>query len=174
MEEYQGQCYELSLVGHPDDHYLVNGIEREEYQAIFNVAKLLNLQSTGLRLKELAKDAKINKFLKPVATYDMDIADADEQFIAIAEGVDIPLYVFTYQVEMVQFYFEDPSETLDEFLLDHSLIARKHAQAVAGMIADESRLSTHKFEDPEEIFESLIRHQKLVTVSYKTTSNKGD
>ena len=57
----------------------------------------------------------------------MDIEDSDGQFIAIAEGIELPLYVFTYQVEMVQFYFEDPSETLDEFMLDHSLIARKHA-----------------------------------------------
>jgi len=75
---------------------------------------------------------------------------------------------------MVQFYFEDPSETLDEFVLDHSLIARKHAQAVAGIIADESRLSSHKFDDPEEIFDNLVRHQKLVTVSYQPTTNVGD
>ena len=43
MEQYYGQCYEISMIGKPDDHFLVHGIEREEYQAIFNVAKLLNL-----------------------------------------------------------------------------------------------------------------------------------
>ena len=70
----------------------------------------------------------------------------------------MPVYAFTYQVEMIQFYFEDPSETLDTFLLDHSLIARKHAQAISAIMADESRLSTHNFADDEEVFESLIRH----------------
>ena len=174
MDEFSDKCFEISLVGKPDDHFLVNGIEREEYQAMFNVAKFLNLQSSGLRLKELVDDPKVSRHLKAVATYEMEIENADEQFIAIAEGVDLPLYVFTYQVEMVQFYFEDPTETLDEFLLDHSLIARKHAQAVAGVIADESRLSSHKFNDPEEIFDKLVRHQKLVTVSYQPSTNKGD
>ena len=42
------------------------------------------------------------------------------------------------------------------------------------MIADESRLSSHKFEDPEEIFDNLIRHHDLVSVSYQSASNKGD
>jgi hypothetical protein len=39
----------------------------------------------------------------------------------------MPLYAFTYGIEMIQFYFEDPNETLDNFMLDHSIIARKHA-----------------------------------------------
>ena len=43
----------------------------------------------------------------------------------------------------MQFYFEDPSAAMDEFVLDHSILARKHAQTVAGLIADESRMSSH-------------------------------
>lgn len=67
---------------------------------------------------------------------------------------------------MIQFYFEDPSATLDEFILDHTLLARKHAQTIASLIADESRLSTHRYEDQEEIFESLIRHQQEYRIEY--------
>lgn len=104
----------------------------------------------------------MRRLIKPVAVY-----DTDDQFIAIAEGIDIPLYIFTYQVELVQFYFEDPSAALDEFELDHSLIARKHAQTVASLMADESRLSTHKYEDPEEVFEALIRHQREIKLQYR-------
>lgn len=73
---------------------------------------------------------------------------------------------------MVQFYFEDPSATLDEFLLDHSLIARKHAQTVASLIADESRLSTHNFDDPEEVFEALIRHKREVRIRYENDDDE--
>ena len=98
------------------------------------------------------------------------IENDDEKFIAIAEGSEIPLYAFTYGVEMVQFYFEDPSETLDNFMLDHSIIARKHAQTVANLIAAEARMNDHTFEHEESIFESLIRHEELAKVTYGTNA----
>lgn len=113
-------------------------------------------------MSKLDGDSKMRRLIRPVAVY-----DTDDEFIAIAEGIDIPLYIFTYQVELVQFYFEDPSAALDEFVLDHSLIARKHAQTVAGLIADESRLSTHSYQDSEEVFETLIRHQREIKLKYR-------
>jgi len=89
------------------------------------------MQAQGLTLEMLDRDTHLRQLFKPVAVFDASVPEEDrdegKEFIAIAEGVDIPLYIFTYQVEMVQFYFEDPSATLDEFLLDHSLLARKHA-----------------------------------------------
>ena len=81
----------------------------------------------------------------------------------------MPLYAFTYGVEMVQFYFEDSSANLDDNLLDHSIVARTHAQTVANLIADEARLSRHSFEEPEQVFERLVRHEKLVTLQYQGT-----
>jgi len=43
----------------------------------------------------------------------------------------MPIYAFTYNIEMTQFVFEDASLTLDDNVLDHSLVARKHAQYMA-------------------------------------------
>lgn len=65
---------------------------------------------------------------------------------------------------MVQFHFEDATKSNDIQLIDHSLVARKHAQYMANMIADETRLSNHTYLNPEDIFESLARHQKLVSI----------
>ena len=31
----------------------------------------------------------------------------DNEFVAIAEGIDIPLYMFTYNIEMTQFVYTD-------------------------------------------------------------------
>ena len=91
--------------------------------------------------------------MKPLALYTgHDIENDDDKFIAIAEGAEMPLYAFTYAIEMIQFYFEDPTETLDNFHLDHSIIARKHAQTIANLIAAETRLNDHAFEDEEVIF----------------------
>jgi len=70
---------------------------------------------------------------------------------------------------MVQFHFEDTTRSNDESLIDHSIVARKHAQYVANMIADETRLNNHEYQEPERIFESLIRHQDLVSIRYTST-----
>lgn len=64
----------------------------------------------------------------------------------------MPLYAFTYAIEMIQFYFEDPTETLDNFQLDHSIIARKHAQSIANMLAAEARMNDHSFDEDDFVF----------------------
>ena len=104
-----------------------------------------------------------------------NIADEKDQFVAMAEGTTLPLYAFTYAIEMIQFYHEDPDAltgTNDEITLDHSIVARHHAQEIASLIADEARLCNHTFEEPEEIFNSLIRHDKVVSISYETPLGK--
>jgi len=68
----------------------------------------------------------LSKLIKPLATFKSN-SEEGEEFVAIAEGIDMPLYVFTYEVSMTQFYFEDPVWSNDENVLDHSIIARKHA-----------------------------------------------
>lgn len=106
------------------------------------------------------------KRIKPLAVYE------ETDVIAIAEGVQQPWYAFAYAVEAVQFYFENSTLTLDQNRLDHSIIARTHAQFIANTIADETRLSTHSFAAPELVFERLTRHEKLVLATY--TSDRVD
>ena len=36
-----------------------------------------------------------------------------EEFVAIAEGIDLPLYIFTYNVEMTQFVWTDITRSVD-------------------------------------------------------------
>lgn len=88
----------------------------------------------------------------------------DKHFIAIAEGKSLPIYMFTYDLEAVQFVFEDATASLDNNVLDHSLVARTHVQYIAKQIAAEGRLNDHKFEG--ELFPSLIRQHKLVSIAY--------
>lgn len=83
----------------------------------------------------------------------------------------MPLYVFTYEVSMTQFYFEDPVWSNDENVLDHSIIARKHAQFIANTIAEEGRQCNHTFDLPESVFDQLVGHKDLVSVVYKNSSN---
>lgn len=149
----------VQLLGHPNDTFLFHNMSREDKQAVFNTAQFFNMQTEGVQVGNLSNVNSVDRRLKPIAVYSShDIENEAEQYIAIAEGKDMPLYAFTYAVEAIQFYFEDPTATLDNFVLDHSIIARKHAQTVANLIAEEARLSNHTFDIEEEVFERLVRH----------------
>ena len=131
MKAHRFENSRVDMIGHPGDYYLFNGMEREEKQAMFNTAQLFNMQVSGVTSKDLEEDKQLKKLLKPIATFSSHrIAEPEDQFIAIAEGIDLPLYAFTYAIEMVQFYHEDPDAFLgtnDEITLDHSIVARHHA-----------------------------------------------
>lgn len=145
-------------------------MSREQRQAVFNTSTFFNKQSSGVRLRELKLDEALNRNLKAIAVFQTHEGEPEPtDFVAIAEGIKLPIYAFTYNLEMVQFHFEDATKSNDIQLIDHSLVARKHAQYMANMIADETRLSNHTYLNPEDIFESLVRHQKLVSIQYKST-----
>ena len=128
MGSYKHTNSRIDMVEHPDDTYLFNKMTREEKQAMFNTAQFFNMQVSGLRPVDLKYKNALSRHLRPLALYTgHGIEEDDQKFIAIAEGAEMPLYAFTYGIEMIQFFFEDPNETLDNFQLDHSIIARKHA-----------------------------------------------
>ena len=56
------------------------------------------------------------------------------------------------------------------------IVARKHAQTVANIIADEARLCDNRFEREEDVYEKLIRHHNVAEVKFtwneETLTNK--
>jgi len=82
------------------------------------MGKFYNKQQVGLRIKELKIDEQLKKWITPLATFkdsgkatwsivswsdDASLPKSykhDEEFIAIAEGISIPIYFFTYNIEM--------------------------------------------------------------------------
>lgn len=114
----------------------------------FDLGKFFNKQSSGLRVKDIDSDEILRKAIQPLATFegsgftydkrDLDQPDEDrlydpaDEFVAIAEGIDLPVYLFTYNVEMTQFVSTEIMDRDDqEELLDKSIPARHHAQFVA-------------------------------------------
>lgn len=121
--------------------------------------------------------------MTPIATF-MDSGDADYlmsmvdktnkeydpelEFVAIAEGSELPFYIFTYNIEMTQFVYTDlmVSEGQQE-LIDKSIPARHHSQFISHQIADEGRMNNHNFTVGEDEYTELIRHHKIATVEYQ-------
>ena len=102
MKDYKHTNSRLDLVHHPDDTYLFNKMSREEKQAVFNTAQFFNMQVTGLRPIDLKDQKGISRHLKPLALFTGHGIDKEEEkFIAIAEGAEMPVYAFTYGIEMI-------------------------------------------------------------------------
>jgi hypothetical protein len=58
---------------------------------------------------------------------DQEYVDKDE-FVAIAEGIDIPLYIFTYNIEMTQFVYTNLlTSSNQQEVIDKSIPARHHS-----------------------------------------------
>lgn len=140
IKHIKHNSYPIKMMDLPSSTYLFNQMTLKDYQAVFNVATFLNKEFSGFTLSQLESDEALVRSIKPVALFDTDESEVEE-LIAIAEGKKVPFYCFAYGVELVQFYFEDATLNFDEDVIDHSIIARKHAQYISGLIADEARLS---------------------------------
>jgi hypothetical protein len=88
------------LLGEPSDSFLFSAMTKDEEQAVFNKAQLFNKEVSGLKIKNFNKDSALNKKYKPLAVFETG-ATADEQVVAIVEGIDVPVYAFAYGVELV-------------------------------------------------------------------------
>ena len=130
---------------------------------------------------------KLHKLVEPLASFDgsasrhtkLDMNDhtnetymKSNEFVAIAEGIHLPFYIFTYNVEMTQFISTDLAREPDQTeLIDKTIPARHHAQFIANQIADEGRLNNHNHgknltECLERLQDKLIRNYKIVQVEY--------
>lgn len=54
----------------------------------------------GLLKRDLDKELVLKRKFDVIATFKSE-KSVDEQFIAIMEGKDLPIYIFTYGIEMV-------------------------------------------------------------------------
>ena len=125
-------------------------------------------------------DDRLKQWISPVATIagsgdlNQDLTrnkdlpyKKEDEFIAIAEGIELPLYIFTYNIEMTQFAFTDMMRNPEQKeQIDKSLISRHHAQFISHQIADEGRLNGHKHDLDDEDFERLIKHHRIASVEY--------
>ena len=187
MMQYRNTNLELELLKDFNDTFFLHQLQFDKSNAhAFALGKFFNRQHSGIRVKDLKSDDRLKKWITPVATFKgsgdarNDILQADkvspydsnDEFIAIAEGIDLPLYMFTYNVEMTQFTFTDMMKSIDqEECIDKSLISRHHAQFISHQIADEARLNNHKYDIEDSDHERMIKNHQIVSVEYINDSD---
>ena len=96
-------------------------------------------------MKDVVNDKNLRRFIQPLATFegtgtieedyfniankqDTDYYDDKDEFVAIAEGRELPIYMFTYNPEMTQFVNTAIEQRLEQDeVIDKCIAARHHA-----------------------------------------------
>ena len=96
-------------------------------------------------MRDIEEDLHLRKFIQPLATFegtgtmeenyiniankqDTDYYDDKDEFVAIAEGRELPIYMFTYNPEMTQFSHTTIEQRLEQDeVIDKCIAARHHA-----------------------------------------------
>lgn len=96
-------------------------------------------------MKDIEQDHKLKQYVQPLATFegsgtifenyvnipnkqDTDYYEDTEEFVAIAEAKDLPVYMFTYNLEMTQFVHTAIEERFEQDeVIDKCIAARHHA-----------------------------------------------
>jgi hypothetical protein len=92
------------------------------------MGQFFNKQDIGVRLKDIQRDQRLSTLMNPLATIhgsadvenELSMLDKrnvkymdEDEFVAIAEGTELPFYFFTYNIEMIQFVYTDFMENED-------------------------------------------------------------
>lgn len=189
MYHYRNSNLEVDLLKDYNDTFILHPLQFDVSNAqSFTLGKFFNKQHTGFRVRDLKSDDRLKKWITPVATFkgtgdaldklkltnetESEVYDKNKEFVAIAEGIDLPIYMFTYNIEMTQFAYTDLMKNPDqEECIDKTLLSRHHAQFISHQIADEARVNNHKRDVEDSDFLRLVKHHKVVSVDMSQDSN---
>ena len=88
------------------------------------------------------REKTLGQIFIPVASFDdQDLQSANDEAVAIIEGVIYPWFGIAYRIDKIQFAFDDDSARY----IDQSRETILHAQKVANLFVDEARLSGNRY-----------------------------
>lgn len=90
---------ELNLRLRPEDTYTFDGISLKEAESILNNITFFNEMTYGIPLKHFLQESTLSKVFVPVATFNNDKTDQDEEFIAVIEGAHFPFFGIAFSID---------------------------------------------------------------------------
>jgi hypothetical protein len=143
----------------PSKSFILDELSNETLHDYIHEGSFFNRQRFGLKVKNFEEESIINKRYQIVATINSEpertpsqtllanlTTSHKEEFVAILESLDIPLYFILYDVSYTQFVFSERyfSESGKQ-LVNHSIASRTHAQYIASQLHDEAVHCRHRF-----------------------------
>lgn len=153
---------QLRATQDPARSFILDELTRETVDEVMHQGRFFNRQRLGMTVRQLEREAQLNKRYQVVATIKGDQkklnADSeikvidDNEYIAIMESFDMPLYFILYDVSYTQFVYSERFFVWNGAqLIDHSIASRSHAQYIANQLRDEAAHCTHRFADYETL-----------------------
>ena len=72
IKKIKHKSFPLKMIDLPSNTYFFNQMSLKDYQAVFNEAKFLNKEFSGLTLAQLESDEALLKSIKPLALFDTE------------------------------------------------------------------------------------------------------
>jgi len=117
-------------------------MERESLESLLDKLFFFCDVAFGINMKDFVSEEKdLGSIFIPVASYHDELAkNSNEETVAMIEGVIYPWFGVSYRIDRIQ-YSPDDIKMLGR--IDQSKEAIAHAQNIANLFVDESRLSSN-------------------------------
>jgi|OM-RGC.v1.017189830 hypothetical protein len=134
---------QLNLAHEPEHTYIFDEYSQEKLDDILDKITFYSDLTMGMTMNDFVlREKTLSQIFIPVASFDdEDIQSANEEFVAVVEGVVYPWFGVAYRIDKIQFAFDDESERY----LDQSRLAILHAQKIGNLFVDEARLSGNTY-----------------------------
>ena len=160
------KALEMNLRISPKDTYLFDQFETTEAaDAVLDKVRFYNEVKTNIKLGKFLKAQTLSRMFVPVATFNENIKDQDEELVALMEGVTFPFFGVAYSLQKSQFNFDLAVESH----IDHSKDAISLAFTMANLFVDEARLNGNFFSSRKDEALSLISNYDSKLKTTKST-----
>ena len=118
-----------------------------EVEDMLDEIQLFSELSFNILLKRFLKEKQLSRLFTPIATFNQDFVNIEEEYVAMVEGAYFPFYGLAWNVEKVQYNFD----LLMQSNIDTSRKAILEAQRLGNLFVDEARLNGNRFRKNEEV-----------------------
>jgi hypothetical protein len=93
----------------------------------------------GLTANRFTQINTLGALFQPTVTYNQDGVSAENEYVAMVEGISFPFFGFAYSPDKVLYNYDYDLEDI----IDFSRRSIKHAQFLANFFVDEAKLSNN-------------------------------
>lgn len=116
---------QINLAHEPEHTYIFDEYTQEKLDDILDKIAFYCDTTLGMTMKDFVlREKTLGQIFVPVASFDdTEVQSANEEYVAVVEGVVYPWFGVAYRIDKIQFSFDDDSERY----LDQSRLAILHA-----------------------------------------------
>jgi hypothetical protein len=98
--------HDINLRLNTDDTYIYDGLTLSTVEDMLDDVQFYNELSFNIRLRTFLKEKQLSRIFVPIATFNQDHVNQEEEFVAMIEGAVFPFFGFAWSIEKVQHNFD--------------------------------------------------------------------